>query len=63
MMDEMKSSKSSNWLLTNVPEDIKKIVSIQQEKKNRECGCRYGRAQAIYNLLRKLTSENKSVPC
>lgn len=50
MQDE---KKRSSWLLTDVPEDIKKIVRDQQEKKKNECGCRYGRGQAIYNLLRK----------
>lgn len=45
--------KVINWLLTDVPADIEKLITEQQKKKKEDCGCKYGRSQAIYSLLRK----------
>lgn len=45
--------KSKKWLLTNIPEDIIKIVRDHQTTKMRDCNCRYGVGQAIFHLLRK----------
>lgn len=50
--------KASNWLLTNIPDDIKSIVYAYKEKKKTDCGCRFGNSQAIYSLIRKANAQH-----
>jgi hypothetical protein len=57
-MAEKENAK--NWLLTNVPEDIRQIVSDYKTKKKKDCGCRFGNSQAIYNLLRKVNAKENA---
>lgn len=52
--------EAANWLLTNVPEDIRRIVAEYKAKKKKDCGCRFGNSQAIYNLVRKAHSLQNS---
>lgn len=47
------TQKTTKWLLTNVPEDIIIMVRDYQTKKMKECNCRFGVGQSIFNLLRK----------
>jgi len=53
-----KRSDAKDWLLTNVPPDIKKIVEDYKDTKAKRCGCRFGNSQAIYSLLRKANKLN-----
>lgn len=52
--------EAANWLLTNVPDDIRRIVAEYKAKKKKDCGCRFGNSQAIYNLVRKAHSLQNS---
>jgi hypothetical protein len=57
MQKETKRGKS--WLLTKIPADIVTIVREHQAKKMKECNCRYGVGQTIFNLLRKAYGQEK----